>query len=86
MTKPSIEEFWEMLERHNRFYAWVESTAEYDALVAESETLFDMSQTSEMHSQLYVAYWTATYRYARLGDDGEVQDTDIPEDGMPEDA
>ena len=85
MKKHSIEEFWEMMERHNRFYAWAESTADYDTLAEESRRLYHISRLSEDHTQLYIAYWTATYLHVTLEND-EVQNHELPQDGMPEAA
>jgi len=85
MTRLSIEDYWERLERHDRFYAWANSADEYDDLVKEARTLFRLSRLSLAHSQLYTTYWTATFRHVSLDGD-EVQDIDRPEDGIPEAA
>jgi hypothetical protein len=85
MRRLSIEEYWERLERHDRFYAWAESADEYDDLVREAKALFHLSRLSDAHSQLYTTYWTATYLHVSLDGD-EVQDIERPMDGLPEAA
>jgi len=85
MKPLSIAEYWERLERHDRFYAWSEDKASYDDLIEEAKKLFHLSRLSEAHSQLYTTYWTATYRHVTMEGD-EVQDIELPQDGMPEAA
>ncbi len=85
MKRLSIAQYWEKLERHDRFYPWSESPEEYEASVEEARELFYLSRLSDDHAQLYTTYWTATYLHAAL-ENGEVQDIDIPTDGIPEAA
>jgi len=85
MIPLSIEEYWERLERHDRFYAWSSDSDRYSELAEEARRLFYLSRLSEAHSQLYTTYWTATYRYVDMIDD-EIQDQQLPIDGIPEAA
>jgi hypothetical protein len=85
MTRLSIQDYWERLEKHNWFYAWIQDGEEYDEHATEAKRLFHLSRLSNKHGQLYTAYWTGTYLHVSM-EGAEVLDIELPLDGRPEAA
>ena len=85
MTRLSLQEYWECLERHDWFYAWTDG-AEYAEHIVEAKRLWDLSKVSLYHGQLYSTYVRTMYTGLIMEDDDSVGNVDIPATNKPEAA
>jgi len=82
MQTPSLEDYWELLENHDWFYPWA---LDYEALLAESKALENLSKLSSKHSELYATYYRTMYRNMVLEND-DVMNSFQPSADKPEAA
>jgi len=86
MAKTDLVAYWERLERHDWFYAFIEGTDEYAAAVHETKVLFALTSLSRRHAQLYTTYHTVMYAKMIMEDDETVGNIEIPATNKPEAA
>lgn len=69
MHPVSLEDYWELLENHNWFYAFARADERYDQLVIDTHVLHGIGQQSYEHLQLYTTYMDVMYRNMIFEDD-----------------